>query len=46
MIKIILESIGVILKADGFFKKFTNGLTWAAMTVIVLGILAMVVHYV
>jgi hypothetical protein len=46
MIKIIIESICVILKADGLFNMFTKGITWAALTVIVLGALAMVVHYV
>jgi len=45
MIKIILESIIVILKSEGTFKKFTHGLTWAVLSVIVLGVIAWVVHH-
>lgn len=44
MLKIIAESICVIMKSEGTFKKFTHGLTWAALSVIVMGILAMIIH--
>lgn len=45
MLRIFFESIHVILKSEGFFNKMMHGLTWALVSVIIMGVIAMVVHY-
>ncbi len=43
MLRMFLASIVVILKVDGVLKKLTHGLTWAAMAVIILGVIAILI---
>lgn len=44
MLKIVSDSIIVILKSEGFFKKFIHGLTWAALSIMTLAVIAILIH--
>jgi len=44
MLKIIYESIKAIVESDRGFNRLTHGLTWAALSVITLGIIAIIIH--